>query len=242
MTDKPTLMVFSAHTADFISRCGGTIAKYSRAGSTVFVVCLSYGERGESPRLWRERAGITVDEVKRVRQEEMARAAHVLGAEVTCLDCGDNPLVVGKDDILKMMSLLYQYRPQIVLTHWTQEPMNPDHATAADVALRTVSHAALVDMEGAPLQWPQVYLFEPSVPETEETHFRPDTYIDITDVFETKMEALRQLETQPYLAEFYQRYGEYRAWQARDLTGRKDIKYAEAFARYSPWTGSQFPL
>jgi len=37
------------------------------------IVCLSYGERGESAKLWRQ-TGMTEDKVKEVREQE-ARAA-----------------------------------------------------------------------------------------------------------------------------------------------------------------------
>jgi len=46
--ERPRVMVFSAHAADFCSRAGGTILNYVRAGSKVRVIDLTYGERGES--------------------------------------------------------------------------------------------------------------------------------------------------------------------------------------------------
>ena len=51
---KPTMLVVSAHAADFVWRAGGAIALYADRGYRVRVICLSYGERGESPRLWRQ--------------------------------------------------------------------------------------------------------------------------------------------------------------------------------------------
>ena len=49
MADKKTAMVVSAHPADFVWRAGGAIALYAERGYEVTVVCLSFGERGESP-------------------------------------------------------------------------------------------------------------------------------------------------------------------------------------------------
>jgi 4-oxalomesaconate hydratase len=43
-----TALVISAHAADFVWRCGGAIALHQKRGYDVTVVCLSYGERGES--------------------------------------------------------------------------------------------------------------------------------------------------------------------------------------------------
>ncbi|HYA63479.1 MAG TPA: PIG-L family deacetylase, partial [Candidatus Sulfotelmatobacter sp.] len=81
MADAKTAMVVSAHSADFVWRAGGAIALYAERGWNVTVVCLSFGERGESAKLWRE-PGITMEKVKTNRKEEATRAAEILGAKV----------------------------------------------------------------------------------------------------------------------------------------------------------------
>ena len=64
-----TALVVSAHSADFVWRCGGAIALHQSRGYDVTVVCLSYGERGESAKLWKQ-DGMTLDKVKAARREE----------------------------------------------------------------------------------------------------------------------------------------------------------------------------
>ena len=66
MGDKKTAMVVSAHSADFVWRAGGAIALYAERGYEVTVVCLSFGERGESAKLWRQ-PGMTLEGVKQDR-------------------------------------------------------------------------------------------------------------------------------------------------------------------------------
>src|SRR5262247_4560673 len=91
-TDKnDTVLVISAHAADFVWRAGGAIALYHSRGCRVRVLCLSYGERGESQKMWRE-PGMTIERVKRGRRLEGERAAEVLGAEIRFFDAGDYPL------------------------------------------------------------------------------------------------------------------------------------------------------
>ena len=63
MTDRKTALVVSAHSADFVWRAGGAIALYSERGWEVTVVCLSFGERGESAKLWRQ-PEMTMEKVK----------------------------------------------------------------------------------------------------------------------------------------------------------------------------------
>ena len=55
--DKKTAVVVSAHSADFVWRAGGAIALHAAKGWEMHVVCLSFGERGESARLWRQAQG-----------------------------------------------------------------------------------------------------------------------------------------------------------------------------------------
>ncbi len=54
------------------------------------VLCLSYGERGESAKAWRE--GKQLAEIKAIRREEASQAAEVLGAAIEFADAGDYPL------------------------------------------------------------------------------------------------------------------------------------------------------
>ena len=72
MTDKKTALVISAHSADFVWRAGGAIALHQQKGFEVTVVCLSYGERGESAKLWKQ-DGMTMDKVKSARRSEAER-------------------------------------------------------------------------------------------------------------------------------------------------------------------------
>ena len=50
---KKSALVISAHAADFVWRCGGAIALHQNLGYEVTIVCLSFGERGESGNLWK---------------------------------------------------------------------------------------------------------------------------------------------------------------------------------------------
>jgi 4-oxalomesaconate hydratase len=71
------VLCVSAHAADFVWRADGYLARAADQGRQAHVLCLSYGERGESARLWRQ--GLTANEVKAVHREEAERAAEILG-------------------------------------------------------------------------------------------------------------------------------------------------------------------
>ena len=88
---KPALVI-SAHAADFVWRCGGAIALHAELGYAVTVVCLSFGERGESAKLWKQE-GMDLQTVKDARRKEAEDAATALGVhDLVCMDLGDYPL------------------------------------------------------------------------------------------------------------------------------------------------------
>ncbi|HSO49713.1 MAG TPA: PIG-L family deacetylase, partial [Acidimicrobiia bacterium] len=87
---RESILVVSAHVADFVWRAGGAMALYAARGDEVTVVCLSYGERGESARYWRQ--GLTLEQVKEARHREGAAAAKGIGANFVAFDGDDYPL------------------------------------------------------------------------------------------------------------------------------------------------------
>src|SRR3546814_6781402 len=84
-----TALVVSAHAADFVWRAGGAIALHAAKGYAVTIVCLSFGERGESAKLWKD-PGATLQGVKDARRKESEAAAKALGAhDIEFFDLGD---------------------------------------------------------------------------------------------------------------------------------------------------------
>ena len=94
MSEQRTVWIISAHAADFAWRCGGAIALHAKLGYEVSVVCLSYGERGESARLWKEgNAGL----VKSIRRKEARMPSCWNVHDIKFLDLGDYPLNLGQE-------------------------------------------------------------------------------------------------------------------------------------------------
>src|SRR5215217_4536588 len=91
MAASKTGLVVSAHPGDFVWRAGGAIALHAKKGYRVKIVCLAFGERGESQFAWKQ-PGMTLEKVKAGRRDEAERAAAALGAEIEFFDAGDYPL------------------------------------------------------------------------------------------------------------------------------------------------------
>jgi 4-oxalomesaconate hydratase len=79
---------------------------------------------------------------------------------------------------------------------------------------------------------PAWYSFEPHQPEL--CGFVPDTFIDISSVFEKKLAAMKCMGAQTYLVDYYAELASRRANHARRISGKKDIKYAEAHQSQVP--------
>jgi 4-oxalomesaconate hydratase len=234
----PTILVISAHAADFVWRAGGAIALYAGRGCRVRILCLSYGERGESERLWKQ-PGMTLDRVKQSRRAESEKAAAILGAEIRFFDSGDYPLKPSEETIHEMVLEFRRHQPELVLTHSLADPYNPDHPAAAELTLRTriYAQAAGYPAEGKKLEAPPVFLFEPHQPE--QCDFQPQVLLDITPVFERKRKAMESMEAQEHLWQYYTDLALRRGVQAVRNSGRKAIKYAEAFQRLYPQVASE---
>jgi len=230
---KQTVLVVSAHVADFVWRAGGAVALYASRGHKVRILCMSYGERGESQGLWKKE-GMTLDHVKKVRHEEGSRAASVLGAEVRFFDTGDYPLKVTEGLVDDLVQEFRREQPSIVLTHSPMDPYNGDHNEASRLAMnaRIYSQALGYPSEYKALGAPPVFYFEPH--QTEMCGFKPDVLLDITSVFDLKRKAMECMQAQEHLWEYYSDVAKRRGTQAVRNSGNRAIKYAEAYQRLYP--------
>jgi 4-oxalomesaconate hydratase len=238
MAEPKNVLVFSAHAADFVWRAGGAIALYASRGYRVRILCLSFGERGESQGAWKQ-PGMTIEKVKEIRKAESTRAAGILGAEIRFFDSGDYPIGATEQTVQAIVEEYRELQPEFVLTHSFKDPYNPDHETANRVSLETrvYSQALGYPAAGKPLNAPPVFLFEPHQPE--QCEFKPQVLLDVTAVWETKHKSMESIEAQGHLWQYYTDLGKRRGTQAVRNGGPKDIKYAEAFQRVYPQVTSE---
>lgn len=239
MSSKKTALVISAHAADFVWRAGGAIALHAEKGYEVTVACLSFGERGESARLWKE--GKSLDEVKAIRRSEAEDAAQALGVHrLELFDLGDYPLHLEKEDKFRLVDLIREVQPTFMMSHSQYDPYNTDHMYMTQVALeaRMIAQAWGHDPGQKVLGAPQLYLFEPH--QTEQMGWKPDVFLDITPVWEKKRAAMECMNGQVHLWEYYTGVAQQRANHFKrnsgGQSGGRDCKYAEGFQSIFPRT------
>ncbi|WP_346891956.1 PIG-L deacetylase family protein [uncultured Roseibium sp.] len=240
MTSKKTALVISAHSADFVWRCGGAIALHEERGYDVTVVCLSYGERGESAKLWKQE-GMTLEKVKTERRKEAENAAAALGAsDIRFFDLGDYPLNLDRDAKDRMVDVIREVQPSFMLSHSKWDPYNTDHMATTQFAIecRMIAQAWGHNPGQKVLGAPQLYLFEPH--QTEQMEWKPDVFLDITPVWDKKWAAIQCMQGQEHLWHFYENVAENRGNHFRrnsgGQAGGRDCRYAEGFQSIYPRT------
>lgn len=240
MIEGKKMLVVSAHAADYVWRAGGTIAKYIKEGAEVSVVVLSFGVRGESNDLWKQE-GATAESVKEVRKGETREAAEILGIkDIEFWDLEDYPMVLDKALEEKMVKKIRTIRPDIIITHDRFDILNPDHNQVSDFVFRCsiMSNSNGVRLEDTKAtKQMRIFGFEPH--QTELSQYTPGSFIDITDVYDQKVAAMKCFRAQGHLIEYYTQRAFLRGNHARRISGNQSYKYAESFANYFPVVGPE---
>jgi 4-oxalomesaconate hydratase len=230
---QKTGLVITAHPGDFVWRAGGAIALHAKRGYRMKIVCMSFGERGESQFAWKK-TGVSMADVKAGRREEAQRAAEILGAEIEFFDCGDYPLRPTPEMLDRTIDIFREMKPAFVLTHALEDPYNFDHPVAAHFAqeARVIAQAAghKPDPDRA-YAAPPLFLFEPHQPE--QCNFKPQVILNIDEVWDQKYKAFQVLAAQKHLWEYYSRVALNRGVQGGRNSG-KPMTYGEAYQRVFP--------
>jgi len=121
-------LAIGAHPDDVEFGCGGTLAKWAAAGTTIHHLVLTDGSKGT----WDVSADTTL--LVRRRQQEQREAARRLGAtgEVRFIGAVDGELAHRADMVDAVALAIRQLVPNIVLSHdpWKRYRLHPDHRNA----------------------------------------------------------------------------------------------------------------
>ena len=233
MADRSSVLVFSAHAADFVWRAGGTIALYASRGYRVRILCLSFGERGESQGAWKE-PGMTLERVKEIRRAESERAAGHSWRRGAVLRRRRLSAAPDRRPRRSAGAGVPHVPAGFRLDARLQRSYNPDHPAANQISLQTrvFAQAEGYPLPGPALGAPPVFMFEPHQPE--QCDFKPDVLLDITPVWDRKRQAMESMEAQRHLVDYYSDLSRRRGTQAVRNSGRKGITHAEAYQRVFP--------
>ena len=223
------LVIVGAHPDDLETICGGTVSLLTQRGVTVFSVNCTLGDIGARDGSL-TRPGLAV-----TRLDETEEAASILGIEHTYnLGYPDGELVASLE-LRAQIARLYRHTGADTL--WTFDPfwagqIHPDHRAAGQAALDAYMPSKMPLYRPEQLNEPgaclgcleRVYFFS--------TTREPDIFIDVGDVYETKLAACAAHHSQFPDGE------ESLEWM-KELDGRRgqviDVPYAEAFKHIEVW-------
>jgi bacillithiol biosynthesis deacetylase BshB1 len=180
MTTKLDVLAIGPHPDDLELGCGGTLALLARQGRKVGVLHLTRGERGTRG-------------TAEGRRREAERAAEALGAvELDFLDCGDGNLRTGEAEEDALIEKLRAWRPELVIGP-TPHDRHPDHTRGHALVEAACFYSGLRNRgRGEPHRPAAVFSFMQHDP------FQPSFIVDVTSVWDVKMEALRAYQSQLY--------------------------------------------
>lgn len=219
-----------AHPDDPEISCGGTLARWADAGCRVCILVTTRGEKGTTdPRA-------DLDALAALRRDETDAAARVLGvAETLHLDYGDGDLVDDAELRGAIVRWVRRLRPEVVLC---PDPTavffggsyfnHRDHRITGWATLDAVAPAA-----GNPHYFPEHRAEGLDVHQVHAVYLsgtqEPDTWIDISDTLERKIDALFCHASQ--LAETGDWFREFLRASAEEAGRAAGVRYAESFRR-----------
>ena len=202
------ILAVGAHLDDIELACGGTLAKAIEAGHDVKVIIMS-------------QSGYTNSDGRMMRENDIAviegtNALHALGiTDIEILDFPTKDIPYTSQVVGAIDSRMDAYDPDVIFCH---HPFDT-HQAHVGVSKSTISAARRKNT---------IFMFEPIAPSGRSyVPFKPQMYVDITDVMDKKIESLKLHETE------YHKFGE--EW-VTGVTCRAGFRgyeigteYAEAF-------------
>lgn len=190
---KLDILAFGVHPDDVELSCSGTLLVEKMNGKKAGIIDLTQGELGTRG-------------TAETRRNEAAEAASIMQIDIReNLKMADGFFKNDEEHQRKVITALRKYQPEIVLCNAPAD-RHPDHGRAADLIYTSAFLSGLAkietslpeegDKKNSSLQkaWRPKFVFN----YIQDRYFHPDFVVDITNVFDKKIEAIRAYKTQFY--------------------------------------------
>ena len=202
------VLVISPHQDDEIIGCGGTLRRLVDQGARVKVVYLTDGGKGTE--------GVASEDQTRIREREAEAGLSVLGIEDKLfLRYPDQELTSSPEVVRTVGHVIKEATPDILFVPYFLDT-HPDHAIASRIvgeALRTHPRDTMC------------YSYEVW------TALAPNIIVDVTDVMDAKIQALREHASQVRNCDYPEKVRGLNAF--RSMHASPGITHCEAFIRQS---------
>ena len=175
------VLAFGAHPDDIELMAGGTIIKLARQGYRVGMISLTRGEMGTRG-------------TPEIRREEFAASAGIMDLAMhSMLDIPDGGVNESEENRLKVIREIRRWRPALLFApYW--ETRHPDHAHCSHLVREAAFYSGLKRIESGEAAFRPTRLAY----YCEHYHFAPSFVVDISDVFEIRLEAIRAYKSQVF--------------------------------------------
>lgn len=201
------ILAFGAHPDDIEFACGGILAKMAAQKKSIVMVDLTCGEKGlhGSPE---------------ERRQEGEKGSAVIGATRVFLDFKDCEVFDSFEGRLKIVKVIREYKPRLVLApYWKGEQNHPDHIACGQMVRYACRYARFAKiLPELPIHWVEGIL-----------HYYPlaceklDFIIDVSDHIETWVKMMRCHKSQMQTFE-------YDAWNLR-LAAKLGVLIGKPYAQ-----------
>ncbi|MEP7256534.1 MAG: bacillithiol biosynthesis deacetylase BshB1 [Ferruginibacter sp.] len=181
---KLDILAFGVHPDDVELSCAGVLLVEKNNGKKTGIIDLTGGELGTRG-------------TAETRRTEAAGAAKILGVDVReNLTMADGFFKNDETHQRKVITALRTYQPEIILCN-APEDRHPDHGRSSNLVSDAAFLSGLMKIETTENgivqeAWRPKYVFR----YIQDRMLKPDFVIDITSVFEQKIEAIKAYKTQ----------------------------------------------
>ncbi len=181
---KLDILAFGAHPDDVELSCSGVLLLERNNGKKVGIIDLTEGELGT-------RGSVAS------RYEEAHNAAEIMGVAIReNLQLADGFFLNDKESQIKVIQTIRNYCPDIIICN-APEDRHPDHGKGSSLVTDAAFLSGLSKIETslngiAQKAWRPKYVLN----YIQDRYLEPDFLVDISSVFDKKLEAIRAYKTQ----------------------------------------------
>ena len=223
---KLDILAIGSHPDDVELGCSGTLINEVKRGKKVGIIDLTQGELGTRG---------TIE----TRYQEAADAAKIMGLSVReNLKMRDGFFRNDEDHQKQLIQIIRKYRPEIVIGN-ILEDRHPDHGRAGWLIYDACFYSGLRQIKTVGDNGEEQEKWRPKMllHYIQDRFYEPDIILDVTDVWEERMEAIKAYKTQfspdasadPQTYISSPEFVESLTARARVLGKRIGVKYAEGF-------------
>lgn len=228
--ESKTILAIGAHPDDVEIMCAGTLALLKKKGWNIEIATMTPGDCGS--------ATLSREEISKVRKNEAAISARILGGNCHCMENDDIFILYDRPTLLKAINLIRAVKPDLVIT---QSPVDymVDHEITSKIIKTACFSAGIknIKTETEPfMKIPHLYYMDSleGIDDFGES-IKPTTIIDISTTIEIKEKMLAAHESQRSWLMSHNGIDEY-IISMKNFSSKRgkeiNVEYAEGFRQH----------